>query len=208
MKNFMEEENKDLLAVSNKVFSGMKENANIVKIYAAYPWNVICTNDTEDGKKKNKFSPSALKELINQIQKRLDSCEQKQTDVVLPKLFYSRLRATCGSFVFSSIRERMTSAYAIIFDITDYNPNVMLELGIALELQQNLEHSAKVFLIAHSENYSDTLLPSDLRGYFLTTYKYDEKKNKVIFGDNGSLVMRIVSDIISLKQISYIENEE
>ena len=208
MKHFLQEANNDFLTVRNKVFSGMKENKNIVKIYAAYPWNVISTNDTEDGKKKNKFSPSAVKEIINQVQKRLDSCEQNQTDVVLPKLFYSRLRATCGSFVFSSIRDRMTSAYAIIFDITDYNPNVMLELGIALELQQNIEHAAKVFLIAHSENYSDTILPSDLKGYFLTTYKFDEKKNKVIFGDNGSLVMRIVSDIFSLKQISYIENEE
>jgi hypothetical protein len=167
---------------------------------------VICNNDTDDGKKKNRFSSSAIKELINQVQKRLDNYERKQPEIILPKLFYRRLRSTCGSFIFSSIRERMTSAYAIIFDITDYNPNVILELGIALELQQNLEQSAKVFLIAFGEHYSDTLLPSDLRGYFLSTYKIDEKTNKVAFTDNGSLVMRIVSDILELKQISYIEN--
>ena len=104
----------------------------------------------------------------------------------------------------------MKTSYAIIFDITDYNPNVMLELGIALELQQNLDYSAKVFLIACAENYSDSLMPSDIRGYFLTTYSIDQKKGKITFGDNGSLVMRIVTDILELKQISYIEdgNEE
>jgi hypothetical protein len=186
----------------------MKENVNFIKIYGAYPWNVNIINGTEDGKYKNNPSTAALKELITQITKRLDSFKKNHPDVILPELFYSRLRATCGSFIFSSIRDRMTSAYALIFDITDFNPNVMLELGIALELQQSLDHSAKVFLISSSEKYSDNLLPSDLKGFFLTTYWFDKKSKKVTFGDNGSLLMRIVSDILELKRISYIEDAD
>jgi predicted nucleotide-binding protein len=99
----------------------------------------------------------------------------------------------------------MQSAYAIIFDITDFNPNVMLELGIALELQQRTDCKAKVFLICRAEKYCHNLLPSDLSGYFLSTYKVDENKTDVTFGDGGSLVMRITSDVFEGLGISYIE---
>jgi hypothetical protein len=183
----------------------MKNEKNI-KIFGAYPWSISVDDDTMNSKTKNKFSPLAIKELINRVQVRLDYFGQKNPNIQLPKLFYSRMRATSGTFVFSSIRERMKSAYAIIFDITDYNPNVMIELGIALELQQNLQNSAKVFIIACAEKYSDSLIPSDIRGYFLSTYRIDSQTNNVNFGDNGSLVMRIFSDIIELLQINYIED--
>lgn len=180
----------------------------MIKIFGAYPWTKDAFNKKGGAKEKNKFSPLAIKELINHVQKRLEKYQLNHQEIECPKLFYSRLRATSGSFLLSSLRERMKTAYAVIFDITDKNPNVMLELGIALELQQNLEHSAKVFLIACAREYSDSLLPSDIRGYFLTTYKIDEKTNKVTFCDGGSLVMRIVSDILEQKQVAYIENIE
>ena len=37
---------------------------------------------------------------------------------------------------------------------------------------------------------------------------FDKKSKKVTFGDNGSLLMRIVSDILELKRISYIEDAD
>ena len=180
------------------------EKKEIINIFAAYTWTVDVDNDSDTGKKKNKFSGRAIKEIITRVQLRLDNYQDKNPDIVLPKLFYSRLRSTSGSFVFESIRERMSNAYAVIFDITDKNPNVMLELGIALELQRNIEHPAKVFLIACAESFSDELLPSDLRGYFLTTYWIDETQ-KLFFGDSGSLVMRIFSDILELTRVAYVE---
>jgi hypothetical protein len=180
---------------------------NYIKIFAAYPWSLNLHDDDIITKTYNKSSPLAIKELIKRVQKRLDGYNKTNHLVEFPKLYYSRLRATSGSFIFSSIRDRMSSAYAIIFDITDFNPNVMLELGIALELQQNTQNSAKVFLIACAEQYCDSLIPSDIRGYFLTTYKINNKTNKVTFGDI-SLEMRIFSDILELEHISYIDDQD
>jgi hypothetical protein len=176
----------------------------IIKIFAAYPW-YTSTDNNNKVKQKNTLSSKAIKEIITRIQKRLENLQENNAEINIPKLFYSRLRATSGSFVFESIRERMSNAYAIIFDITGHNANVMLELGIALELQQQLESSAKVFLIAQAEEFSDELLPSDLRGFFLTTYSPNKTKKNVVIGDSGSLVMRIVSDILELSKVSYIE---
>lgn len=191
-------------AKSNK----RNSKTELIKIFAAYPWNINWNNKLENKILKNKFSPMAIKEIINRVQKRLTTFELNNPDTAHPKIFYSRLRSTSGTFVLSSIRERMASSYAIIFDITENNPNVMLELGIALELQKSIKNSARVFLIACAEEYSDSLLPSDIRGYFLTTYRIDEQTNTVIFGDNGSLVMRIVSDILEKTQHSFIENAD
>jgi hypothetical protein len=49
-------------------------------------------------------------------------------------------------------------------------------------------------------------LPSDLRGYFLTTYWTNETKKNVVIGDSGSLVMRIFSDILELAKVAYVED--
>ncbi len=175
-----------------------------IKIFGAYSWTV--NTEGQGDKDKNKISIRAINEIVKRVQKRLESYYKNHPNTQCPKLFYSRLRATSGSLVFTSIRERMTSAYAIIFDITGFNPNVMLELGIALELQQHLDNPAKVFLIAYSKEFSENLLPSDIRGYFLTTYYYvDEKKNEITLGDSGSLVMRMTSDILEKLKVSYIE---
>ncbi len=184
----------------------MKSKDKLIKIFAAYPWNTIANNEKDS--KKNKYSLLAIREIISRVENRIENYELKHPNVECPKIFYSRLRATSGSFVLSSIRERMSSAYAIIFDITDTNPNVMIELGIALELQQYLHRSAKIFLIACAEKYNDSLIPSDIRGYFLSTYWIDEKTNKVTFGDGNSLVMRIFSDILESRDLPFIEKND
>lgn len=178
----------------------------LIKIFGAYPWTVEDEkfNQTESNT-KNKFSPNAIKTIIDRVSGRITDFKEKNPSMPEVKLFYSRLRATSGTFVLNSIRDRMKNAYAVIFDITGFNPNVILELGIALELQQQIEKPAKVFLISCSDHYNEKLLPSDIRGYFLTTYQINEKTGAVKFGDYGSLEMRITSDIIEMLNISYIE---
>ena len=178
----------------------------MIKIFGAYPWSMKGKNNNGDEiTTKNEFSPKAINTIIERVKGRIKTERLKEPSIPEVKIFYSRLRATSGTFVLKSIRNRMQSAYAIIFDITDFNPNVMLELGIALELQQRNDCTAKVFLICSAEKYCHNLLPSDLSGYFLSTYKVDENKNDVTFGDGGSLVMRITSDVFESLGISYIE---
>ena len=178
----------------------------MIKIFGAYPWSVKDeTYNDEEKTTKNEFSPKAINTIIERVKGRIETERGKELSIPEVKIFYSRLRATSGSFVINSIRNRMQSAYAIIFDITDFNPNVMLELGIALELQQRTDCTAKVFLICRAEKYCHKLLPSDLSGYFLSTYDINDKTHEVTFGDGGSLVMRITSDVFESLGISYIE---
>jgi hypothetical protein len=180
-----------------------------VKIYFAYQWN---QKDKDSEKKNTQENKNAhrykyVTNLIASVKARVNS-ELKRNGIKEPcKIHLSRLRATSGSFLLSSIRERMKSAYAIIFDITEKNPNVMLELGMCLEMQVHLAKHAKVFLICESESFNAELLPSDLSGYYLTCYHLNKSK-KEYKSDNLSLEMRITSDIINLLQLDYIEPYE
>lgn len=181
---------------------------NIIKIFGAYPWEVDVEtqphellNDT----KRNEFSYKAINSVVDQVESRVRTALLKNNLDIPFGIFYSRLRATSGSFVLQSIRDRMSKAYAVIFDITGFNKNVMLELGIALELQQHLEKPAKVFLISCAEKFEPSLLPSDLHGYFLSCYHVEGKDNLVSFKDGNSLVMRITSDILEILKQPYRE---
>jgi predicted nucleotide-binding protein len=100
----------------------------------------------------------------------------------------------------------MSNAFALIFDITHLNSNVMLELGMAFQLQRCLEQPAKVFLIAQAEKYSDLNMPGDLNGFFVSTYKVNND-GSILFGDQNSLVMRMTSDIVGELDRDYIESD-
>jgi len=165
------------------------------KIYGAYPWDIGKSN-----------SLKALSELQRRIARRilihnLEGCKVKLN------ITYSRLRSTSGTFVFNSIRQRISTADVVIFDITQFNPNVMIELGMALEMQLAQESVAKVFLILEAKSFEPTLLPSDLAGYFLTNYWIDPNDNECHFGDNGSLVMRISTDALKKANLNISEDE-
>lgn len=184
---------------------------HIIKIFGAYPWEVeveSAAHDHTTASKRNEFSHKAIKHVIDQVEARVNAAIPKSNPEAQFAIFYSRLRATSGSFVLNSIRERMSKAYAVIFDITGFNKNVMLELGMALELQQHLEKPAKVFLISCAEKFEPSLLPSDLSGYFLSCYQINEKDNAVSFKDGNSLVMRMTSDIMEILKQPYREELE
>ena len=178
----------------------------IIKIYGAYHWkNKSSEVDIKSKIDKNRDSYLYIEQLIDSIKlrvnKELEKCGLKEKC----KIHYTRLRSTSGSFVLDSIRERMSNAYAIIFDISEFNNNVMLELGMCLEMQKHIKNPAKVFLIAKADSFSHSLLPSDLAGYYLTCYKKNNK-NKYS-SDSLSLEMRMTSDIIEKYKLEYFEDD-
>jgi hypothetical protein len=166
----------------------------IFKIYGAYHWN-----NTED-KKKNKEFLLVINTLISQVKNRL----AKNLNENEFEIKYNRLRATAGSFLLDGIVDRIKSSDAIIFDITSFNPNVMLELGIALEASRTFS-GAKVYVICKGKDFESTKIPSDLYGYFISLYEI--KNDSVTFHDNNSLAMRLVSEIADKYNKAYIENE-
>jgi hypothetical protein len=176
----------------------MKTNIEIFKIFGAYNWNKTDENQKES---KNNLTVLAIKELIKQLEVRIEkSLKDSNT-----KLRYNRLRATAGSFLLDGIRDRIINSNAIIFDITSLNPNVMFELGIAIEASRHIK-GAKVYIICEGDKFNHEKIPSDLHGYFISFYEL--KKNKIIFHDGNSLAMRLLSEIADLSNQAYIELEE
>ena len=65
--------------------------------------------------------------------------------------------------------------------------------------------SRKVFIICEGKDFNSAIFPSDLQGYFISLYEV--KHNKVVFHDNNSLAMSLVSEIADKFNKSYIEDE-
>lgn len=168
---------------------------NIFKIYGAYEWHLKAQGA------KNVYSPIAIKSLILQLENRVVK-NLKDESI---KLRYNRLRATAGSYLLDGIIDRLNNCDALIFDITNHNPNVMFELGIAIIASRQLK-SRKVFIICEGKDLKSANVPSDLQGYFISLYEI--KNNKAEFHDNNSLAMSIISEIADKFNKSYIEDEK
>lgn len=167
---------------------------NIFKIYGAYEWNLKAQ------KVKNRNSTLAFNSLISQLENRVSN--NLKDDSI--KIRYNRLRATAGSFLLDGIVDRLNNCDALIFDITNHNPNVMFELGIAIVTSRQLK-SRKVYIICEGKDFKDADIPSDLQGYFISLY--EKKNNKVEFHDSNSLAMSLISEIADKFKKSYIEDE-
>jgi len=168
---------------------------NIYSIYGAYEWH------DKDKNGANTDTTQAIRTLIDQVERRIMS--NLKIDHV--KIRYNRLRATAGSFLIDGIAKRITNSDAIIFDISSSNPNVMLELGIALDSARRL-NGANVFIICKGESVQKVNIPSDLQGYFISLYEI--KNGVAVFHDNNSLAMRILSDVSQKYNIAYKEYNE
>jgi hypothetical protein len=167
----------------------------IFKIYSAYQWK---EEDMDHKIKKNSYTVNAINDLINQVKSR--------TKDFPVEIRYNRLRATAGAFILDGIRERIIKSHAVIFDITGFNPNVMFELGVAMEASKDAGNGAKVYIICEGKDYTKAKIPSDLAGYFVSLYEI--KGNKAVFHDSNSLAMRLVSDIADLANLAYIEKQD
>lgn len=173
----------------------MKQGNQIFKIYGAYQWNEL---DIDHKQKKNEYTLKAINSLIDQVKTR--------TKDFPVDIRYNRLRATAGSFLLEGIRERIVKSHALIFDITGFNPNVMFELGIAIEASREITNGAKVYIICEGKEHKKANIPSDLAGYFVSLYEI--KDDKAVFHDSNSLAMRLVSDIADMINVAYIEKDE
>jgi hypothetical protein len=173
----------------------MNNSKLIFKIYGAYQWKEF---DIDHNPKKNKDTIKAINSVINHVKTRV-----KDFPV---SIRYNRLRATAGSFLLDGIRERIIKSHALIFDITGFNPNVMFELGIAIEVSKNIAYGAKVYIICEGNDYKKANIPSDLAGYFVSLYEI--QRGNVIFHDSNSLAMRLVSEIADITNVAYIEKDE
>jgi hypothetical protein len=153
-------------------------------ISAAYQW------PNSEKKEKNNHSEIAIKHVAKMISRRFE--KQKSAEL---KINYKRLRASAGKTMLDSIIKRIQTSNVIIFDISVNNPNVFLELGVAIALTQN-NYNISLYLIKEKMPNQSLLstIPSDLQGYFISEYSVNGK-GEAVFHDNNSLRMSIESDV-------------
>jgi hypothetical protein len=111
---------------------------------------------------------SVEKEVVNRLGKRkgtFDLCVR-----------VGRMRALHGAEVLPRLRELCQTTDILVFDITDKNPNVMLELGMALTAKAQTPGHVFIFCKKTSEDLC--AVPSDLRGCFITFFKENSAKKK------------------------------
>lgn len=171
----------------------MRTNINFM-LSAAYEW------PKSKSDKQAHYSQIAIKTLVRNVQSRLTTLSKKTKKPLVVN--YRRLRASAGAFLLDSIMNRIISSNAVIIDISSNNPNVHIEMGVAL-MYAELNPSFRVYLIKYRESSTkktsqESLLPSDLQGLFVT--EYTVSGTQVTFKDNGSLLMSIASDVLEHAQ--------
>ena len=83
------------------------------------------------------------------------------------------------------------NADILIFDISEGNMNVMIELGIAFAFQREFSKNLDIFLMKEEKDSKKT--PSDINNYFISTYTF--KNSKIKFNDNNSLRMSLKNSV-------------
>jgi hypothetical protein len=110
----------------------------------------------------------------------------------------SRLRARHGIEVLPEIRRRIQNADVLLFDLDRWNPNVLIELGIALSAP-NL--GAAVFILL--EEGQD--IPSDLNGYLVTYYRKSKNYSLV---DPAGFRSALYSELLQRARAKGISTEQ
>jgi hypothetical protein len=86
----------------------------------------------------------------------------------------NRLRAMHGGSVLDVLLQRIKEADILVFDITGLNPNVLVEIGMALAMRGC---GGRVFVFQEVDDKDKPIechkahFPSDLNGYFFTRYR-------------------------------------
>jgi hypothetical protein len=138
----------------------------------------------------SKESKLAILQVSNYIINRFDGKSGKKLKY---NINYRRLRSSAGRSILDSIVSKIKNSQVVIFDISDKNPNVMLELGYALAISNDIEYLS-IYLICKKGEPLPKNIPTDLHGYFISEYTINT--NGVIkFIDNNTLRMSIESDV-------------
>lgn len=118
------------------------------KLFVAYPWDMYIKNMYHD----------IFKEIFDEWDIRHGSdVTLKDTDLSEVEKFLNRNKHLYDIFVSS-----ISKSDFFIADVTGTNPNVMLELGVAIQLNKNI-------LIVTSDDLGK--LPFDIRGFRVSKYK-------------------------------------
>src|SRR5258708_735840 len=114
---------------------------------------------------KSKFhSSSGLKEVMS---KKLCAVVKKRLGITLAFQFGDKFNA--GDFLFSQVQGAINNCEVAIFDISENNPNVMIEVGMAL--------GAKKFtiILKNESSIKDFPVPSDIKAFIYVPYKKIEE---------------------------------
>lgn len=106
-----------------------------------------------------------------------------------------RLRATHGSMILDSIRDRISTADILVMDLaaadgsTPFSENVLLETGMALGMTRDRDR--RLFVLSPNKD-----LPSDLQGVLRTDYVWDKSTYK--FADSRGFHAALQGQLITL----------
>jgi hypothetical protein len=155
-------------------------------ISSAYAW------PNKDNLNTRNNSEKAVKRISEMIKNRFNG--RNHNNEISYRIDYKRLRASAGRTMLDSIIRRIKTSNVVIFDLTHYNRNVLIELGIALHFSK-INEEFSFYLIKEKSDEKCVIddLPSDLQGFFISEYVLE--KNKIVFKDNNSLRMSIESDV-------------
>jgi hypothetical protein len=141
-----------------------------ITIRIGYPWSSVEKSSQDP---RWIFLRNCFSKVVQEVSKRAKVAENgRKLSVVL-----ARMRCLHGSFVIASLTTRCHETDILGFDITGNNPNVMLELGVAIG-SKGL-NSGRIFIFQETPENSavEPKVPSDLVGYFITRYTRT-KENK------------------------------
>ena len=118
-----------------------------------------------------KFIKDATEVVIAEVVKRGASRKGKYALYIQ----VGRMRAMHGSELLPRFRDLCKNTDIVAFDITGENPNVMLELGMALAAKA--ETPGRVYIFKQ-KTIDESPIPGDLPGYFITYFHTEQGKNK------------------------------
>ncbi len=137
-----------------------------IQIRFAYAWN----GENGEMLKEKKLLWALLKKILKQCCDTINSAQIRKKLPLIP-FRVSRMRAIHGDIILNNLLKRCDETNILIFDITERNPNVMLELGIALGIRNGV--TGNIFILTEVDKDEKPLqkIPSDLQGYLLTYYQ-------------------------------------
>ena len=103
-------------------------------------------------------------------------------------LVYAPLAAGYGEHLFNEIARDIIASDIAVFETSDMNPNVMLELGVALTW------GTRVLPIKH---HSRPKPPSDVSGQ--TWADYEDSASRFVDGDHAEKLIRMVQRAVAKK---------
>lgn len=151
-----------------------------VLVRVAYPWG-------EDTKQHIISKDNIWKFIKSILEKSCGALNKAQANKKLAPVTcrFSRMRALHGSDLLGTFIHRCKEADILIFDITKHNPNVMLELGIALGLRQGPDGCIFILQQVDDDKQPTCKIPSDLTGYFFTFYKRNSNEIYSLTDERG-----------------------